>query len=162
MSDQLPNLHFRLATENDASFIDALAPRLIPEVMPSYRQRNEVIAGLRALQQQHLRDSPPGSYLYICENNPGRRIGLLHLQRVRDVMTDRYNAHILQIALPEKYEAQGFGRAMMVFAETWANQHQCDLLTLNVFPGNIRARRLYEACGFETDQFRLAKQTDPR
>ncbi len=162
MSDPLPNLHFRLAIESDASFIDMLAPRLIPEEMPSYRKRNEVVAGLRTLQQQHLHDNPPGSYLYICEHDQGQHIGLIHLQREHDVMTGRYNAHILQIALPEKYEAMGFGRAMMVFAETWANQHQCDLLTLNVFPGSIRARRLYEVFGFETDQLRLAKQTESR
>ncbi len=162
MSGQLPNLHFRIAIENDASFIDGLAPRLIPEDMPSYRDRHKVVAGLRALQQQHLHDKPSGSYLYICEHRPGQRIGLVHLQREHDVMTGRYNAHILQVALLEEYEAMGFGRAMMVFAETWANQHQCDLMTLNVFPGSTRARRLYAVFGFETDQLRLAKQTEPR
>jgi len=162
MSDQLPNLHFRLAIESDASFIEMLAPRLIPEEMPSYRQRHEVVAGLRALQQQHLHDNPSGSYLYIGEHDQGQRIGMVHLQREHDVMTGRYNAHILQVALLEEYEAMGFGRAMMVFAETWANQHQCALMTLNVFPGSTRARRLYEVFGFETDQLRLAKQTEPR
>ncbi|MEO9078583.1 MAG: GNAT family N-acetyltransferase, partial [Rhodanobacter sp.] len=41
--------------------------------------------------------------------------------------------------------------------ETWAREHQCRMVTLAVFPGNQRARDLYEASGYATDLLRLAK-----
>jgi GNAT superfamily N-acetyltransferase len=48
-------------------------------------------------------------------------------------------------------------RALLAHAEDWAREHQCQLLTLAVFPGNERARALYEAAGYGTDLLRLAK-----
>jgi GNAT superfamily N-acetyltransferase len=55
------------------------------------------------------------------------------------------------------HEGQGVGKALMAHAEAWAREHRCALITLAVFPGNERARALYEADGFATDLLRLAK-----
>jgi GNAT superfamily N-acetyltransferase len=45
----------------------------------------------------------------------------------------------------------------LAHAEEWAREHHCQLVTLAVFPGNERARALYEATGYAPDLLRLAK-----
>jgi ribosomal protein S18 acetylase RimI-like enzyme len=55
-------------------------------------------------------------------------------------------------------EGQGIGRMLLERAQRWAKQHRCKLLTLSVFPGNARARALYESAGFALDLMRMIKR----
>ena len=60
-------------------------------------------------------------------------------------------------AVPVTREGQGIGRALLDYATDWAREHGADALTLNVFPGNTRARALYERAGFQTDLLKLVR-----
>lgn len=146
----------RLA-EDDDDFILGLVTRFVDFTLPPWRRRHECIEGIRQDLLKHLEDQPANSYLFVAEDENGDRAGFIHLQRTTDFFTGRSNCHVSDLAVLPQYEGRGIGRALLAHAEDWAREHHCQLVTLAVFPGNERARAMYEACGYSTDLLRLAK-----
>ncbi|CAM0999711.1 Acetyltransferase [Rhodanobacter sp. Root179] len=155
MSDS--TLMIRLAEEEDDDFILEQVPRFTEFTLPPWRRRHECIEGIRNDLLRHLEDQPPNSYLFVAEDTNGERAGFIHLQRTTDFFTGRSNCHVSDIAVAPSHEGRGVGKLLLAHAEAWASEHQCQLVTLAVFPGNERARALYEAAGYATDLLRLAK-----
>ena len=62
------------------------------------------------------------------------------MQKTRDFFTGRGNCHISDLAVAPQHERRGVARALLAHAEDWARGHDCQLMTLAVFPGNERAR----------------------
>jgi GNAT superfamily N-acetyltransferase len=149
------SLLIRLA-EDDDEFILAQVPRFVDFTLPPWRRRNECIEGIREDLLRHLEDQPANSYLFVAEAD-GERVGFIHLQRTADFFTGRSNCHISDLAVAPKHEGNGVGKALLAHAEAWAREHHCQLVTLAVFPGNERARALYESTGYAPDLLRLAK-----
>ncbi|WEN14798.1 GNAT family N-acetyltransferase [Rhodanobacter sp. AS-Z3] len=147
----------RLAEEEDDDFIIEQIPRFVNFTLPPWRRRHECIEGIRDDLLRHLEDQPPNSYLFVAEGVNGERAGFIHLQRTTDFFTGHSNCHISDIAVAPSHEGQGVGKALLAHAEAWASEHHCQLVTLAVFPGNERARALYESAGYATDLLRLAK-----
>jgi ribosomal protein S18 acetylase RimI-like enzyme len=107
---------------------------------------------------KHLENPPPGSFLFVAEDaSDGSRIGFLHLQTVTDFFTGHLNCHISDIAVSRGADGKGIGSALIGYAERFAREHRCERLTLAVFPGNNRARELYESVGFGVELLRMAK-----
>ncbi|WP_426687629.1 N-acetyltransferase family protein [Rhodanobacter ginsengiterrae] len=152
-----PTLMIRLAEEEDDDFILEQAPRFVDFALPPWRRRHECIEGIRSDLLRHLEDQPPNSYLFVAEDVDGERAGFIHLQRTTDFFTGRSNCHVSDIAVASSHEGQGVGRLLLAHAEAWASEHHCQLVTLAVFPGNERARALYDAAGYMPDLLRLAK-----
>jgi len=150
------SLLIRLA-EDDDDFILALVPRFVDFTLPPWRRRHECIEGIRDDLLKHLDEQPANSYLFVAEDTEGERVGFIHLQRTADFFTGRSNCHISDLAVLPQHEGKGIGQALLAHAEDWAREHHCQLVTLGVFPGNERARALYEANGYATDLLRLAK-----
>lgn len=156
--DSFVKTHVRLARADDDDFILGLVGRFVEFELPPWRRRGECAAGIRDDLARHLREQPPGSYVFVAENEDGERAGFLHLQTVTDYFTAAQNCHIADLAVAPAHEGRGIGSALLRFAEGWARQHRCRHLTLAVFPGNERARALYERRGFGTDLLRMAKR----
>ena len=150
------SLLIRLA-EDDDEFILALVPRFVDFTLPDWRRRHECIEGIRQDLLKHLEDQLANSYLFVAEDGDGERVGFIHLQRTADFFTGRSNCHISDLAVAPQHEGKGVGGALLAHAEQWARDHHCQMVTLAVFPGNQRARELYEANGYATDLLRLAK-----
>ncbi|MDE1962288.1 MAG: GNAT family N-acetyltransferase [Xanthomonadaceae bacterium] len=151
-----PTFLIRLA-EDDDDFILGLVPRFVEFELPAWRRRHECIEGIRRDIAHHLDDQPPNSFLFVAEDSDGKRVGFLHLQKTQDFFTGRTNCHISDVVVAPGHERRGIGRALLQHAEDWAREHRCALVTLAVFPGNERARALYEAAGYGTDLLRMAK-----
>lgn len=152
----LPSL-IRLADEQDTDFILALVPRFLDFKLPPWRRRHECVEGVRNDLLRHLEEQPANSYLFVAEDGDGARLGFIHLQRTADFFTGRSNCHISDLAVIASHEGRGVGKALLDHAEQWAREHQCHMVTLAVFPGNERARGLYEGAGYALDLLRLAK-----
>lgn len=146
----------RLA-EDDDDFILGLVPRFVDFTLPAWRRRHECIEGIRNDLRRHLDEQPANSYVFVAEDDGGETVGFMHLQKTQDYFTGRSNCHISDIAVAPRHERRGVARALLAHAETWAREHHCQLLTLAVFPGNERARALYESAGYGTDLVRMAK-----
>ena len=147
----------RAAGADDDDFILSLVPRFAEFDLPRGRKRHVVIEGIRRDLSRHLEESRPASFLFVAETDEGERVGFLHLQTVPDFFSGGPNCHISDLAVVRGRDGQGIGRALLGWAEQFAREHRCERLTLGVFPGNARARRAYEAAGFEQDLVRMAK-----
>jgi ribosomal protein S18 acetylase RimI-like enzyme len=54
-------------------------------------------------------------------------------------------------------DGRGIGGRLLDFAQIWAGEHACRHMTLGVFPGNERARALYERHGYGVELLRMTK-----
>lgn len=149
-------LRVRLA-EDDDDFILALAPRLVDFPLPAWRRRHECLGGIRNDLARNLDTQPANHFLFVAEDESGERVGLLELQKTQDFFTGHTNCHISNLVVTPSHERRGIGRALVAYAETWAREHRCALVTLAVFPGNERAQSLYAASGYGVDLLRMAK-----
>ena len=150
------SIAIRPATPDDTGFILSLAPRFVGFALPKGRRTRETLAGIRADIERALRDALPSDHFFVAEDG-GKRVGFLHLQVQGDFFSGARACHISDLAVATGQDGRGIGRALLAHAETWASANHCKLLTLGVFPGNTRARGLYERAGFTTELLRMAK-----
>lgn len=151
-------LLLRAASVDDDDFILALATRFVDFELPRWRRRHVVLEGIRRDLSRHLEEQPPGSFLFVAEDDAsGERIGFLHLQLLVDFFTGHQNCHVSDLAVSAPHDGQGIGQALLGYAERFAREHRCERLQLSVFPGNTRARSLYERSGFGVEMLRLVK-----
>lgn len=68
------------------------------------------------------------------------------------VQEERGVAH-LGMAILASHRGLGLGRLLLDAAIQWSIDHQCHKVTLEVWPHNERARRLYRAAGFEDEGY---------
>jgi ribosomal protein S18 acetylase RimI-like enzyme len=151
-------LLIRSAEADDDEFILGLVERLVDFELPKWRKKNVVSEGIRRDLTRHLENQPPGSFLFIAEDAvSGDRLGFLHLQTVTDYFTGHLNCHVSDLVVTKGADGRGIGRALLGYAEDFAREHRCERLTLAVFPGNTRAKELYESAGFGVELLRMAK-----
>jgi|SRR5690348_10967894 GNAT superfamily N-acetyltransferase len=154
------SITIRPATPGDTAFILSLVPRFVAFELPKGRRKRETAAAIHADIEHVLHESPPGDHFFIAENPDKQRTGFLHLQVQRDFFSGARACHIADLAVALNRDGQGIGRALLAHAEEWARKNRCKLLTLSVFPGNIRAHALYARNGFSADLLRMAKPLD--
>ena len=147
----------RPATPDDEAFILSLAPRFVSFDLPKGRRKREVVAAIRADIERALREAPPSDHFFVAEEANETPVGFLHLQVQRDFFSGARACHIADLAVAPCHEGRGVGQALLAHAERWAKVHRCKLLTLSVFPGNTRARALYERDGFAVDLLRMTR-----
>jgi ribosomal protein S18 acetylase RimI-like enzyme len=151
-------LLIRAATPDDDEFILGLIERFVDFELPKWRKRNVVNEGIRQDLLRHLEEQPAGSFLFIAEDeSSGAQVGFIHLQTVNDFFTGHQNCHISDLAVARTHDGKGIGRALLAYAEQFAREHRYERLQLSVFPGNERARKLYEQAGYGVDMLRLVK-----
>lgn len=151
-------LLIRAANADDDEFIFGLIERFVDFELPKWRKRTVVVEGIRRDLTHHLEAQPAGSFMFVAEDDSsGELVGFLHLQTVNDFFTGHQNCHVSDLAVAREHDGKGIGRALLGFAEKFAREHRYERLQLNVFPGNERARKLYEELGYGLDTLRLVK-----
>jgi ribosomal protein S18 acetylase RimI-like enzyme len=94
------------------------------------------------------------------ERTGGARLGFAFLEPAIDYFSGDRHGHLGMIAVTETAEGRGAGAALMRAAEDWARRSGYPKLTLNVFEGNGRARRMYERFGYRVETLRYVKPID--
>ncbi|HET9819588.1 MAG TPA: GNAT family N-acetyltransferase [Rhodanobacteraceae bacterium] len=157
MSQTGKSTQIRAADARDIEFILSLVPRFVSCALPTSHRKRDVLAAIRAEIERALHDPRPGEHFFVAEAAGGQRTGFLHLQVQRDFLSAVRACHVSDLAVVEGHDGQGIGHALLEHARRWAKDHHCKLLTLSVFPGNARARALYDHAGFTPDLLRMAK-----
>ena len=148
----------RPARRDDAGWITALAPRMHEFGPPPWREAGVMDRAVAAQWARELASPTPGSALLVAEDSLGGPLGFVWLKTERDYFVDMPVGHIIDIAVAKEGEGRGIGRALMAAAERWAEDAGYPWLTLNVFEGNDRARRLYEKLGYVPEWTRMLKR----
>ena len=81
----------------------------------------------------------------------------MFLEEKQDYFTLEPHGHIGILVVTREAEGRGAAAALMRAAEAWARSRGHQILTLNVFDGNRRARTLYEHFGFRPDTVKYLK-----
>jgi len=102
-----------------------------------------------------------GSAFLVAEDTLGHPVGFVWLKTERDYFIDMPVGHVIDIAVTKDGEGRGIGRALLTAAERWAEEAGYPWLTLNVFEGNDRARRVYEKAGYKPEWTRMLKRLRP-
>lgn len=147
------------AGADDTDFILSLVPRFVAFDLPKGRGKRKTLAAIRADIERAVLVLQPTDHFFVAQDAASQPIGFLHLQIQRDFFSGARACHISDLAVTAGHDGEGIGRALLAHAHKWAHTHRCKLLTLSVFPGNTRARALYEQAGFATDLLRMIKLT---
>jgi GNAT superfamily N-acetyltransferase len=149
-------IRVRPARASDRAFVRETAQRLSDFELPAWRGAAEIVAGEARTIDAYFRGEIPGSEVLVAE--VGREpVGFAFLETGRDYFTRLEHAHVGILAVAAASEGLGAGQALIAAAEAWTKARRLSVLTLNVFGGNARARRLYERAGFEAETLRYRK-----
>ena len=147
----------RPARLSDRTFILGITPRLAQGFeLPPWRTAREVVQAESAALENALRPGTERAVLLVAEDTEGEPGGYVYV----DVETDyfgRTHAHIEILAVSSAAEGRGAGRTLVEAAEGWARSEGIDLITLNVFANNQRARSVYERLGYGPVTLQYAK-----
>jgi GNAT superfamily N-acetyltransferase len=151
-------IRVRPCVADDRPFVVAGAERLQAFGPPPWRTAREIVDGeLRTLDAFFDR-TPDGTALFVAESDAGGKMGFMYVEEVRDYFTLERHGHIGILVVAAHAEGLGAGASLMRTAETWARDRGYRTLTLNVFDGNHRARRVYEHLGYAPDTIRYVKR----
>lgn len=117
-----------------------------------------VTAGLA----RELANPSPGSAILAAVDPAGTPLGFVSLRTDRDYFTEVPVGHVVDLVVARAGEGRGVGRALLAAADRWAEAAGYPWLTLHVFEGNDRARRLYEQTGYVVEWTRMLKPVGPR
>jgi ribosomal protein S18 acetylase RimI-like enzyme len=146
----------RAAIGADDAFILGFVERFSAFPLPVGRDRATLTAGIRRDIERHLRERPSTSHFFVIEHG-GEPAGFVHLQEVDDFFGAGLFCHVSDLAISPEHEGLGLARRLLAHSEAFARERGCIRLTLSVFPGNERARRLYDSYGFTPDLVRMGK-----
>lgn len=96
----------------------------------------------------------PAHHLLIGEAG-GEKVGMLWLNI--PVEGEAVNAFVYNVEVEESQRGKGYGRAMMVGAESYSRDHGAAMLKLHVFGDNTVARTLYTSLGYIETNVNMAK-----
>ncbi len=91
-------------------------------------------------------------HLLVAESD-GERVGLLWLR----IPSLGDAAFVFDVEVQTQQRGKGFGRAIMLAAESYARDRGATALRLHVFGSNTVARSLYESLGYETTNVNMSK-----
>ncbi|MGH7663378.1 MAG: GNAT family N-acetyltransferase [Gemmatimonadaceae bacterium] len=156
------DVRIRPAHADDAGWITALAPRLHEFGPPPWREVAAMDAAVAAGLARELASPSPGSAILAAEDASGTPVGFISLRTDRDYFSDAPCGHVTDLVVAGAGEGRGVGRSLLAAAERWAEEAGYPWLTLHVFEGNDRARRLYEQTGYAVEWTRMLKSVGAR
>jgi ribosomal protein S18 acetylase RimI-like enzyme len=147
----------RPARTSDRTFILGITPRLAQGFeLPAWRTAPEVVEAESAVLEDALRSGDGHAALLVAETGSEEPGGYLYVHSQTDYF-GRTHAHIGILAVSSAAEGRGAGRALITAAEEWARAEALDLITLNVFASNHRARSVYERLGYAPETLHYGK-----
>jgi len=153
-------VRIRGARPDDREFILGLVPELVRfDSPPPWQDVGEMtVVDVRVISKA-LEGRPPGATVLVAEDAVGQPVGFIHLSEEKDYYGGRCG-HVADLVVAPWARGRGVGTALLAAGERWARERGYSMLTLNVFVGNVKARRLYEAEGFQPYTVRHVKQLD--
>lgn len=145
----------RPVTPSDLPFIHALLPSYAEFGLPPWRDADAMLETDKAVFAAALEN---GAVIFIAEDQTQTPLGFVHVHPGSDHYFKEKPCHISDLIVAPVGRGQGVGKLLMAKAEEWAKNEGYEKLTLNVFAGNGRARKLYEELGFGADIVKYIKE----
>ena len=149
------DVRIRPADRSDEAFVHRTTARLAAFGPPAWRTPDEIVEAERRTLRAFFSEPATDTALLIAESDTP--LGFVYLETQVDYFTGERHGHVGIIAVDDVAEGRGIGKALLEAAGSWARTNGFRQLTLNVFAGNERARRLYERAGFEPETLRYVR-----
>ena len=149
------DVRIRPADRSDEAFVHGTTGRLAAFGPPAWRTPEEIVEAERRTLRAFFSEPRTDTALLIAETDTP--LGFVYLETQVDYFTGERHGHVGIIAVDDVAEGRGIGKALLEAAGSWARTRGFRRLTLNVFVGNERARRLYEHGGFEAETLRYVR-----
>jgi len=152
------NIQTRPASISDKGFIISLLPRLEEFGPPPWPDYSQMLATKIQVLSDMLIHTPPGTAIFIAEDDQSVALGFIHLQTGKDYYYQEAHGHIANIIVAPGGEGRGIGRLLIEKGEEWARLQGFRWLTLSVFAQNLRAREVYQQLGYGEDIMKYVKE----
>ena len=152
------NIQTRPASSSDKEFIISLLPRLEEFGPPPWRDVTQLLATDTQVLSDKLMNKPPGTAIFIAEDDQGVALGFIHLQSGKDYYYHEDHGHIADLIVAPEAEGRGIGRVLIEKGEEWARSQGFRWLTISVFAQNLRAREVYQRLGYGEDIMKYVKE----
>ena len=127
--------------------------------MPAGKEHEMAAQQFRELLSEGLTTA---SHHLLVGDVGGDPVGMLWLHLPSDTQPDRpASAFVYDVEVDAAQRGKGYGRVMMVAAETYAAEHGAVAIKLHVFGDNTVARRLYDSLGYVETNVSMAKSLTP-
>jgi len=154
----ISNIQTRPASSSDQEFIISLLPRLEEFGPPPWRDVTQLLATDTQVLRDKLMNKPPGTAIFIAEDDQGVALGFIHLQSGKDYYYHEDHGHIADLIVAPEGEGRGIGRVLIEKGEEWARSQGFRWLTVSVFAQNLRAREVYQRLGYGEDIMKYVKE----
>jgi GNAT superfamily N-acetyltransferase len=154
----ISNIQTRPASSSDQEFIISLLPRLEEFGPPPWRDVTQLLATDTQVLRDKLMNKPPGTAIFIAEDDQGVALGFIHLQSGKDYYYHEDHGHIADLIVAPQAEGRGIGRVLIEKGEEWARSQGFRWLTVSVFAQNLRAREVYQRLGYGEDIMKYVKE----
>jgi len=154
----ISNIQTRPASISDQEFIISLLPRLEEFGPPPWRDVTQLLATDTQVLRDKLMNKPPGTAIFIAEDDQGVALGFIHLQSGKDYYYHEDHGHIADLIVAPQGEGRGIGRVLIEKGEEWARSQGFRWLTVSVFAQNLRAREVYQRLGYGEDIMKYVKE----
>lgn len=146
---------------DDRDEILALVPRLRAFGPSGVRPVEDLDRAERGALAKALDLPPAGSVVVVAESDAMRGVaGVAYIETQTDYFTREQHAHLAILSVAEEAEGHGVGRALLEAVDEWTRARGYRFVTLNVFGGNERARRVYERAGYSIDAVKYLKELE--
>ena len=159
-ADAGSSLQIRPATADDESILRRLAQRLAETGIPSWRDPAKMLAFHERSVEQIVRSAAQRHHhelVLVAEAAVEGVLGFVHLLGDRSGLTGEPQGYVSALAVAAEAEGQGVGKALLAAAEAWARKRGFQVLTLDTFGANIRAREFYAWLGFQEETLKMVK-----
>jgi len=150
----------RRAGPGDEPLLRSLTPRLADFPRPPWRTAREIDVSDHRYLFDALHQPRPDVLVLVAETAAGVGVGMAFVTTQIDYFTQEPHPHLETLAVDRAAEGRGVGRALLDAAEGWARQRGHAFITLTVFEGNRRARRVYERRGYLAETITMRKPLD--
>lgn len=153
----------RPATARDEAAVLALVPRLrafessSTQSSSTLRPAEALDAGEERTLRRFFAGNPAGAVLWVAEDE-GTVVGMAYAEGATDYFTQESHGHLGILAVAERAEGRGIGKALLASVERWGRDAGFRFLSLNVFADNARAIEVYEKSAYRADFVRYVKQ----
>ena len=152
------NIQTRPASISDKGFIISLLPRLEEFGPPPWRDVTQLLATDTQVLSDKLMNKPPGTSIFIAEDDQGVALGFIHLKSGKDYYYHEDHGHIADLIVAPEAEGRGIGRVLIEKGEEWARSQGFRWLMVSVFAQNLRAREVYQRLGYGEDIMKYVKE----
>jgi ribosomal protein S18 acetylase RimI-like enzyme len=152
-----PRIDVRRAEPQDRSRLVDLSRRLA-DTAPPWRRRGAVESAIAESISAIVDRQDKDDAIMVAEI-AGQVVGFITLGR-RNHFTGDIDAAIDDLVVDTDSEGRGVAAALLAHAESWAQAHSLQRLTVETSASNQRALRRYRANGFTDEDIRLTKPLD--